>query len=101
MITRRLRRRLVAFLSATSAVLLCTVAAPQAASADTMRTFQVALSCTTGLPYGMSVDNGSGWYYPNGSSYASGLVKYFTVYIPASASELAINTGFCDNQPQT
>lgn len=101
MITRRLRRRLAAFLSATSAVLLCAVAVPQAASADATRTFQLALTCSSGLPYGLSVDNGSGWYYPDGSSYASGLVKYFTVAIPAAATELAVNTGFCDNDPQT
>jgi hypothetical protein len=92
---------MVAFWSAAAAVLLFAVAVPQSASADTMRTFKVALSCTTGLPYGMTVDNGSGWYYPDGSSYASGTVKYFTVFIPASATSLAINTGYCDNQPTT
>ncbi|MFG1811502.1 hypothetical protein [Streptomyces sp. NPDC049040] len=101
MIRRRLRSRPVALVSAAAAVLLLAVAAPQSASADTMRTFNVALSCSSGLPYGLSVDNGSGWYYPDGSSYASGGVKYFSVYIPATATALAINTGFCDNQPQT
>jgi hypothetical protein len=101
MITRRLRGRPVALVSATAAALLCALAAPQAASADTMRTLKVALSCSAGLPYGMSVDNGSGWYYPDGSSYASGGVKYFTVSIPAAATALAVNTGFCENDPQT
>jgi hypothetical protein len=101
MAAKRLRKRLIAIFSAIAAVALVSLAAPQSASADTMRTFNVALTCTTGLPYGMSVDNGSGWYYPNGSSYASGTTKYFSVYIPASASSLAINTGYCDNQPQT
>ncbi|WP_225848911.1 hypothetical protein [Streptomyces sp. HPF1205] len=96
-----LRRRIAALGSAVAAVVLLAVAVPQSASADTMRTFNVALSCSTGLPYGLSVDNGSGWYYPDGSSYASGGVKYFTVYIPASASSLAINTSFCDNDPTT
>ncbi|WP_327287633.1 hypothetical protein [Streptomyces sp. NBC_01198] len=101
MISGRLRRRMVALGSAAASVLFVAVAAPQPASADTMRTFQVALSCSAGLPYGLSVDNGSGWYYPDGSSYASGGVKYFTVSIPASAAALAINTGFCENDPQT
>lgn len=101
MTTRRSRRRPAAFLSAACAVLLFAVATPQAASAATMRTFQLALTCSSGLPYGLSVDNGSGWYYPAGSSYASGLVKYFTVAIPADATALAINTGFCDNETLT
>jgi hypothetical protein len=101
MITQRLRRRLVAFLSATSAVLLLAVAAPQSASATTMRTFQLAVSCTSGLPYGLLVDNGSGWYYPDGSSYASGVVKYFTVYVPADATALAINIGVCNDETKT
>ncbi|WP_333767497.1 hypothetical protein [Streptomyces sp. IBSBF 2435] len=101
MIAERLRKRLIALSSATAAVVLIALAAPQSASADTMRTFNVALSCSSGLPYGLSVDNGSGWYYPSGSSYASGNTKYFTVSIPASASALAINTGFCDNETQT
>ncbi|MBM9507349.1 hypothetical protein [Actinacidiphila acididurans] len=101
MITRGLRRRMVALWSAAAAALLLGVAVPQSASADTMRTFNVALSCSYGLPYGLSVDNGSGWYYPDGSSYASGGVKYFTVYIPASATSLAINTSFCETDPKT
>lgn len=70
-------------------------------SADTLRTFQLPLTCSSGLSYGLSVDNGSGWYYPNGSSYASGVVKYFTVYIPADATALAINNGFCENEALT
>jgi hypothetical protein len=98
---RSLRSKVVALLSATAAVVLLAAVAPQSASADTLRTFNVALSCSYGLPYGLSVDNGSGWYYPDGSSYASGGVKFFTVSIPASATSLAINTGFCETDPQT
>ncbi|UWE11019.1 hypothetical protein [Actinacidiphila bryophytorum] len=101
MTTRRSRRRPAAVLAAAGAALLLAAAVPQTASAATTRTLQLALTCSTGLPYGLSVDNGSGWYYPDGSSYASGLVKYFTVFIPSDATEMAINTGFCDNQPQT
>jgi hypothetical protein len=101
MITRRLRRTLAALSSAAAAVLLFSAAVPQSASADSMRTFTLALSCSSGLPYGLSVDSGSGWYYPDGSSYASGGVKYFTVYVPASATTLAINTGVCGNETQT
>ncbi|MFI0941921.1 hypothetical protein [Streptomyces sp. NPDC021020] len=101
MTTRSTAARLVALGSATAAALLLAAAAPQSASAETTRTLNLALSCSYGLPYGLSVDNGSGWYYPDGSSYASGGVKYFTVQIPASATALAINTGFCETDPQT
>jgi hypothetical protein len=75
-----------------TAVLFSGAGSP-AASADTMRTVNVALSCSSGIvPFGMSVNNGSGWYYPNGSSYAVGATKYFTVFIPASASSFAFDT---------
>ncbi|WP_031514997.1 hypothetical protein [Streptomyces sp. NRRL F-5123] len=99
--TRSTASRLVALGSATAAALLLAAAAPQSASAETMRTLNLALSCSYGLPYGLSVNNGSGWYYPDGSSYASGGVKYFTVQIPASATALAINTSFCETDPKT
>lgn len=101
MTTRSTAGRLTALGAATAAVLLAATAVPQTASAESTRTFNLALSCSYGLPYGLSVNNGSGWYYPDGSSYASGGVKYFTVQIPASASALSINTGFCENDPQT
>jgi hypothetical protein len=93
-----LRRRATALGSAIAALLLFAAAAPSPASADTTRTLKVALSCQTGLPYGMSVNVGSGWYYPNGSSYASGYTKYFTVFIPTSASQIAIDTSYCDGE---
>jgi len=98
MIKPALRSRATALGSSVSALLLLAAAVPSPASADTMRTLNLAFSCATGLPYGMSVDNGSGWYYPNGSSYAVGTTKYFTVYIPASATEIAIDTGYCDGE---
>lgn len=98
MINRGLRRRAVAFWSVIATGLLLTLATSSAASADTMRTFNLPISCTTGLPYGLLVNNGSGWYYPDGSSYASGDVKYFTVSIPSSATTLAVEPGSCDNQ---
>ncbi|WP_328914988.1 MULTISPECIES: hypothetical protein [unclassified Streptomyces] len=101
MTTRSTGKRLVALGSAIAAALLIAAAAPQSASAEATRTFQLALSCSYGLPYGLTVDNGSGWYYPDGSSYASGGVKYFTVQIPQSATALAVNTGFCENDPKT
>jgi hypothetical protein len=40
--------------------------------------------------------NGSAWYYPDGSSYLSGGTKYFTVFIPASTSTVALDT-YCDD----
>jgi hypothetical protein len=101
MTRRTTARRLAALGAATAAALLIASAAPQPASADATRTFQLALSCSYGLPYGLSVNTGSGWYYPDGSSYASGSVKYFTVQLPQTASTLAINTGFCDTDPTT
>src|SRR6185437_3163674 len=98
MIEASLRRKAVAFLTAIAAAALLAFATSPAASADTMRTLNLALSCDSGeaIAYGLSVNNGSGWYYPNGSSYLVGNVKYFTVFIPASATGLAINT-FCDD----
>jgi len=92
-----LRRRLTAAGSAVAALLLLTATAPSA-SADTTRTLKLALSCSTGLPYGLSANVGSGWFYPSGSSYASGGTKYFTVTIPASATSLAIDTTYCDGE---
>ena len=92
-------RRKVAVLGSTIAALVLFGSSVPSASADATRTFKVALSCATGLPYGMSVNVGSGWYYPNGSSYASGNTKYFTVVIPASAGQIAIDTGYCDGEP--
>jgi hypothetical protein len=93
MMKRGLRRRAAAFLSAIAAVLLFVGTAPPAASADTMRTLNVAVSCASGIvPFGLQANHGSGWYFPNGSSYAVGGTKYFTVFIPASASSLALDT---------
>ena len=96
MIRKGLRRTTDVIWAALVAVLLfagTTSAATPAASADTMRTLNVALSCSSGIvPFGLSVNNGSGWYYPNGSSYAVGGTKYFTVFIPASATMLAFDT---------
>lgn len=90
------RNRLFATLAAAG---LASLAVSPTASADTTRTLNLAFSCATGLPYGLQVNTGSGWYYPDGSSYAVGTTKYFTVFIPASASTLAFQPGFCDNQP--
>lgn len=63
-----------------------------AASADTMRTLNLSLYCATGEPYGLSVNTGSGWYWPDGSSYVAGRVKYFT----AGTSTINAN-GFCQD----
>jgi hypothetical protein len=97
MLKRGLRRGAVAFWSVIAAVALFVVAAPPAAQADTMRTLKVALSCVGGIPYGLLAStNGSAWYYPDGSSYLSGGTKYFTVFIPASTSTVALDT-YCDD----
>lgn len=100
MVDRTARGRKLAFGATLATVALTSLALPPAASADTMRTLNLAYSCTTGLPYGLEVDTGSGWYFPNGSSYVSGATtKYFTVYIPASATSFAYQPTYCDNEP--
>lgn len=99
MVKRVLRGRTLALCAALATVGLTSLAVAPTASADTMRTLNLSFSCETGLPYGLQVDTGSGWYSPNGSSYAVGTVKYFTVYIPASASSLEYQPLYCDNQP--
>jgi hypothetical protein len=96
--TRTTRRGATAFGSAAATVLLLAAAVPSPAAADTTRTLNIALNCETGLPYGLLVNNGSGWYAPGGSSFASGLTKYFTVAVPASANEIAIDTSYCDGE---
>lgn len=92
------RRRATAFGSAVATLLLLAAAAPSPAAADTARTLNLALGCQTGLPYGLLVNNGSGWYGPSGSSFASGVTKYFTVSIPAGANEIAIDTSYCNGE---
>lgn len=99
MVERGPRGRKRAFFAMLATVGLASLAVSPAASADTMRTVNLAFSCATGLPYGLEVNTGSSWYYPNGSSYAVGTTKYFTVYIPASASTFAFQPSYCDNQP--
>jgi hypothetical protein len=98
MLKRGLLRRAAALCSAVAVVQLVALAGSSPASADTMRTLKVALSCDTGMAYGLYVDTGSGFVDPGGSSYASGGIKYFTVSIPASATTLAIDTSYCDNE---
>jgi len=99
MIKRSLRRRIVAICAAGAAVLATTTAAAPSASADSTRTMVLSFSCGTGLPYGLYIDTGSGWYSPPGSSYAVGTTKVFTISVPTSASSFAYEPSYCDNQP--
>ncbi|HUN30473.1 MAG TPA: hypothetical protein VMU95_00520 [Trebonia sp.] len=104
MIKKALPRRAVAFGTALAAAALAAATVAPAASADTTRTLNLAFTCATGEPYGLSVDtyNGSawsGWYYPSGSSYAVGTTKYFSVSISASAQILDFQPSYCDNEP--
>lgn len=101
MIKGSLRKRIIALCAASAAVLATTIAAPPAASADTMRTMVLSFSCDTGLPYGLYINVGSGWYSPPGSSYADGITKVFTISIPASASVFYYEPSYCDNQPMS
>jgi hypothetical protein len=99
MIRRGTRRNRIAVGATLAAAGLVSLAVAPAASADTMRTLNLSFSCATGLPYGLEVNTGSGWYYPSGSSYAVGTTKVFTVSIPASATMLEYQPTYCDNQP--
>ncbi|MFL6117184.1 MAG: hypothetical protein ACJ786_38405 [Catenulispora sp.] len=100
MIKRSLRRRIIALCSAGAAVLATTVAASAPASADSTRTMVLSFSCDTGLPYGLYIDTGSGWYSPPGTSYASGTTKVFTISIPTTGGTFRYQPSYCDNQPQ-
>jgi hypothetical protein len=99
MIKKGVRRRAVAIGSAVAASLLLALATSSAASADAMRTFNLTIRCDTGEAYALQVNNGSGWYYPDGSSTEAGGIKYFSVFIPASATFLWVMPGSCAGQP--
>ncbi|ACU72645.1 hypothetical protein Caci_3743 [Catenulispora acidiphila DSM 44928] len=98
MIKRNLRRRIIALCSASAAILATTVAASPPASADS-RTMVLSFSCATGLPYGLYINTGSGWYSPPGSSYADGTTKVFTISIPTNSMNFQYQPSYCDNQP--
>jgi hypothetical protein len=93
------RGRAVAIGSAVAASLLLTLATSAAASADSMRTLNLSISCATGEAYGLQVDTGSGFYQPSGSSTVTGGLKVFTVSIPASAATLRVMPLSCAGQP--
>lgn len=99
MIKRRLRKSATVIGSVMTASLLLALTTAHAASADTMRTLNLSLYCATGEAYGLTVNNGSGWYQPDGSSYLANGIKYFTVSIPASATVLEFMPLSCGNEP--
>lgn len=99
MIKRSLRRKALALCSASVAVLATTVAASPPASADATRTMVLSFSCGTGLPYGLYISTGSGWYSPPGTSYAVGTTKVFTISVPTSGFLFSYQPSYCDNQP--
>lgn len=99
MIKRCLRRSAIAIGSAMAAISLLALTMAPAASADTMRTLNLSLVCSTGEAYGLQVSTGLGWYQPSGSSYVVGEVKYFTVSIPATATQLDFMPISCAGQP--
>jgi hypothetical protein len=95
MMVRSLRRAAVALGVAIAAVAVFTVAAPSSASADALRPLNVSLGCSDGqLPYGYSLNVGSGWYDPVAASDATvvGNTKTFHFLIPTTASEVAMNS---------
>lgn len=92
-------RRAVAVGLPVAASVLLTFATSPAALAGTTRTLNLSFSCSTGEPYGLQVNTGSGYYQPSGSSYAVGDVKYFTVTISSTATTLQFMPLSCDNEP--
>lgn len=101
MTKKGVRGRLAAAGSAVAAGLLLTLAVSPAASADTMRTLNLNFRCATGEPYGIEIatNESGGWYTPDGSSYAVGDTKYFTIYIPASATTFYYMPLSCAGEP--
>lgn len=99
MMSGLMRGRVAAIGLSVAAAALSTFAAPSSAMADSTRTLNLSFTCATGLPYGLQVNTGSGWYMPNGSSYASGNYKFFTVSISAGATSLQYMPLYCDNEP--
>lgn len=97
MMSTRVRNRAVAIGSAAAAGMLLTLAASSPASADTMRTLNLSVTCGTGAAHGLLINTGNGFYAPDGSSNAGG----FTVFIPASATSLSFEPLSCDGEPYT
>jgi len=98
MIKKGARKKAIAIGSAVAASLLLTLATSSAASADTMRTLNLYITCGTGEAYGLQVATNvsSGWYQPSGYSYGN---KTFVVSIPASATTLQVAPLSCAGQP--
>jgi len=99
MMITRVRNRAVAVGAAAAAGVLLTLAVSSPASADATHTLNLSFTCSTGEPYGLQVNTGSGFYMPSGSSYAVGATKYFTVTISASATTLTFMPYSCENEP--
>lgn len=97
MMKRVKHRRAVTIGCVAAASLGLTVATPSFASAGTMRTLNLSVTCSTGGAHGLLVDTGNGFYAPDGSSNAGG----FTVFIPASATSLSFEPLSCDGEPYT
>ena len=103
MIARSLRRAALALGVAIAAAAMLAAVTPSSASADALRPLNVSLSCSQGgLPYGYSVNTGSGWYTPAASGDATvvGGTKTFHLLIPTTATSLAVNT-YCNGQQGT
>jgi hypothetical protein len=103
MIVRSLRRAAAVFGVAIAATAVFAVATPSSASADALRPLNVSLWCFQGgVPYGYSVNTGSGWYTPAASGDATLVngTKTFHLLIPTTAASLAVNT-YCNGIQNT
>jgi len=101
MMTRGIRGRFIAIGAALAASSLSMLATSPAASADTMRTLNLSISCAGGEAYGLQVNDGTGngFYTPAGTSSMVGGVKDFVVAIHASGTYLWVMPVACDGEP--
>jgi hypothetical protein len=92
----RLRRAAAGLSALVVTAALTVTATPQPAAADGTRTITGTTSCFTGIvPFGFSVNYGSGWTYADSSYQIPGTqIKVWTKVIPSTATSIALDT-FC------
>jgi hypothetical protein len=97
LIASKISRGLVALGVLVAAVAMSAAVVARPAAADGTRTITGSTTCTSGIvPYGFSVNYGSGWTYEGGTSiWLPGTqTKVWTWVIPSSATSFALDT-FC------
>jgi hypothetical protein len=96
MTTGGLRRAAVGLITLIVTVALAAIATPQPAGANSTRTITGTTSCLTGIvPFGFSVNYGSGWTSADSSYQIPGTqTKVWTKVIPSTATAIALDS-FC------